>query len=455
MRFSFFRFCILASVSAMSLHAGGPDSRDASPDGAGSGTAAEARTADEGGGYILIAGCEVPLDVKALDLSELGLTELPKEIGLLTSLQTLHLWGNQLTELPGEIGGLANLQSLCLEYNELTAAPIEIGQLSNLQMLDLGHNRLTTLPSAIRGLSNLQMLDLGHNRLTTLPSAIRGLTNLHTLHLSGNPLTVLRVPTQISPAALRFLQVQLDASRHIQTITVPAVTEGVTLNLQNQALSQEEKARLAEQAIEQGWEAYGGGNDLTLIPPAQAADNHGLVMSVAPFLQAFMEVWRASGTVPYPRLRQLMDDPVFQAFVACAVNATLAPPPAAEEAEVVAPVDAEAGAAAAAAAAPVVEAANCPFTDSLRFKALRVALQHPDIYLSEQDSAERFLPLRVGERTFYICKRSSVTPSDTTPDARTVQTAEAETQATSASDGADTPTDEASTAAAAAAPPPE
>src|SRR5688572_15634064 len=69
-----------------------------------------------------------------LDLSELGLTELPLELWQLSNLQMLYLWGNQLTSVPPEIGRLSNLQELSLSYNQLTSVPSEIWQLSNLQL---------------------------------------------------------------------------------------------------------------------------------------------------------------------------------------------------------------------------------------------------------------------------------------------------------------------------------
>ncbi|HEX7635330.1 MAG TPA: hypothetical protein VF427_08640, partial [Noviherbaspirillum sp.] len=50
----------------------------------------------------------------ALDLSGLGLTRLPPEIGQLTALTRLNLGGNQLSTLPTEIGQLTALTSLYL-----------------------------------------------------------------------------------------------------------------------------------------------------------------------------------------------------------------------------------------------------------------------------------------------------------------------------------------------------
>ncbi|MEM9503708.1 MAG: leucine-rich repeat domain-containing protein [Cyanobacteria bacterium P01_E01_bin.43] len=91
------------------------------------------------------------------------LTELPPEIGQLTSLQTLHLVYNQLSRLPPEIGQLTNLKSLSLGSNQLSRLPPEIGQLTSLKSLDLFGNQLSHLPTAIRQLIKLEELDLQGN----------------------------------------------------------------------------------------------------------------------------------------------------------------------------------------------------------------------------------------------------------------------------------------------------
>ena len=48
-----------------------------------------------------------------LDLDDLGLTELPPQIGQLTSLKNLNLSKNLLTVLPPEITQLTSLEQLC------------------------------------------------------------------------------------------------------------------------------------------------------------------------------------------------------------------------------------------------------------------------------------------------------------------------------------------------------
>ena len=118
---------------------------------------------------------------------------IPSELGNLSNLQGLSLWGNRLTGgIPKELGSLANLRSLWLSGNQLTGViPKELGNLSNLRSLYLGGNQLTgEIPPELGGLSNLQGLRLWGNQLTgEIPPELGGLSNLEVLWLSGNQLT--------------------------------------------------------------------------------------------------------------------------------------------------------------------------------------------------------------------------------------------------------------------------
>jgi Leucine-rich repeat (LRR) protein len=104
-----------------------------------------------------------------LDLSELGLTELPPEIGSLHKLESLDLFGNQLSSIPPEIGNLHNLTWLMLSANSLESLPKEIGQLTNLTLLYLHENKLSSIPPEIANLQNLCSLTLSDNQLVELP----------------------------------------------------------------------------------------------------------------------------------------------------------------------------------------------------------------------------------------------------------------------------------------------
>ena len=58
-----------------------------------------------------------------LDLSLIGLIEVPKGIANLTQLQQLNLSGNQIEEIPDAIANLTLLQGLDLHNNQIKELP--------------------------------------------------------------------------------------------------------------------------------------------------------------------------------------------------------------------------------------------------------------------------------------------------------------------------------------------
>jgi hypothetical protein len=126
-----------------------------------------------------------------LDLSSLGLSEVPPEIANLSKLQILLLGGNQFTSFPTSIASLDNLQNLDLSHNDLSSLSPEIDNLINLQQLHLSANELTSLPAEIGTLSNLISLTLDYNQLSSLPPEIGNLSNLISLYLNNNQLSSL------------------------------------------------------------------------------------------------------------------------------------------------------------------------------------------------------------------------------------------------------------------------
>ena len=122
-----------------------------------------------------------------LDLSTLGLTRVPLEIGQLSALEELYLHDNQLAELPLEISQLSALEALSLDNNQLTTLPLEVTKIPALTTLAVAHNQLTTLPPEIGRLSDLTRLYVENNRLSELPPEMALLKNLQQLYLQGNP----------------------------------------------------------------------------------------------------------------------------------------------------------------------------------------------------------------------------------------------------------------------------
>jgi leucine-rich repeat protein SHOC2 len=105
---------------------------------------------------------------KTLRFLDKQLTSLPENIGFLSNLKNLYLWGNQLTNLPDSISNLINLSTLDLSCNHFTHIPDSICNLTNLSILNMSQNLVTTLPSNFASISNLAELDLNENPIGDL-----------------------------------------------------------------------------------------------------------------------------------------------------------------------------------------------------------------------------------------------------------------------------------------------
>ncbi|XP_024381602.1 uncharacterized protein [Physcomitrium patens] len=117
--------------------------------------------------------------------------DLPgSELGLMTNLKELTIWGNLLTGvIPPELGNLKNLTYLNLNKNKLYGGlPPELGKLSKLQRLLLYKNKLTgRIPEEWREMSSIQVLELNANYLCgAFPSWLLQIPRLSMLQLSNN-----------------------------------------------------------------------------------------------------------------------------------------------------------------------------------------------------------------------------------------------------------------------------
>ncbi|XP_027166854.1 probable leucine-rich repeat receptor-like protein kinase At1g35710 [Coffea eugenioides] len=115
------------------------------------------------------------------------------EIGNLTKLNELDLFGNQLSGLiPKEIGKLGSLTQLSLAKNMLTGPiPLFFGNLSGLTLLYLFQNYLPRpIPKKIGNLRKLNELEISGNQLSSpIPEEIGKLRSLTILSLANNTLT--------------------------------------------------------------------------------------------------------------------------------------------------------------------------------------------------------------------------------------------------------------------------
>ncbi len=90
-----------------------------------------------------------------LFLQETGITNLTEEIGVLTALRKLHIYGDRdlgellLQTISPAIGQCTAITELLLNQNELTTLPAEIARLQNLRLLSIADNHLTNLPPTV------------------------------------------------------------------------------------------------------------------------------------------------------------------------------------------------------------------------------------------------------------------------------------------------------------------
>ncbi|XP_056143655.1 leucine-rich repeat-containing protein 18-like [Lampris incognitus] len=134
--------------------------------------------------------------VEELDLSRNLLTEVPDFIGKFVNLHFLDLHSNYLDRVSAAIGRLQNLVNLNLCNNRLTPSslPGELGLLGKLRKLNLGLNQLDTLPTAIGALKELRQIGLFDNRLTRYPGCLLKLHHLERVNIQGNPILPERPP---------------------------------------------------------------------------------------------------------------------------------------------------------------------------------------------------------------------------------------------------------------------
>lgn len=144
-------------------------------------------------------------NIEALDLSNIVLNTLPKELKLFSNLRSLRLYNNGLLALPSFIGNLSKLQILDLGANQISVLPSSLAKLTQLQELILGVNKISKLPSFLSRFTELTTLHFGANGLVELPN-MEQYTKLQNLYLGGNNFTVLPESLGILPE-LRMINI--------------------------------------------------------------------------------------------------------------------------------------------------------------------------------------------------------------------------------------------------------
>ena len=133
------------------------------------------------------------------DVRSIRLANLPSTLGRMTALRALELSQAALTEVPPSVASFINLQDLNFNSNEILVVPSFIGQLPRLRGLGVTTNLISSVPSSIGQLASMQHLHLQNNVISSVPPSFGRLTNLKELWLLNNTLTTIPASLLTAP----------------------------------------------------------------------------------------------------------------------------------------------------------------------------------------------------------------------------------------------------------------
>ncbi|KAL2501022.1 putative LRR receptor-like serine/threonine-protein kinase [Forsythia ovata] len=165
---------------------------------------------------------------------------IPMEIGNLSSLISLNLYGNQLAgSIPTTVVDLQKLLGLYLSGNKISGSiPGTLCEHRNLNTLWLSQNLITgAIPDCMGNITTLRYLDIDANRLTSsIPASLWLLNDLLELNLSSNFLSG-SLPQEIGNLKVAFL-IDLSVNRLSGSIpsTIGHLQSSINLSLAHNTL---------------------------------------------------------------------------------------------------------------------------------------------------------------------------------------------------------------------------
>ena len=149
---------------------------------------------------------------------------LPPCLFEISTLQELHLNGNQFTGIGSDIAKLEKLTVLSLENNKIDSLPLELASIKSLTSLFLRQNLLAELPSSSDFWSTLQLktLHLSSNKLSSFPTSLLHCSTLTSVYLNGN--TISSLPPLLGDASQLPLLSKLQLSNNDIRVLPPEVT---------------------------------------------------------------------------------------------------------------------------------------------------------------------------------------------------------------------------------------
>jgi len=125
----------------------------------------------------------------SLDLSYNLLNDIPTQLSICSSLQSLNISHNNLTSIESNnFFFCGTVTMLDLSYNNLSCLPSSLAKLPMLSHLSVSHNKLCFLPDDMESSSTIVELLVDNNKLTNLPNWMSCMIRCSTLSLAHNPL---------------------------------------------------------------------------------------------------------------------------------------------------------------------------------------------------------------------------------------------------------------------------
>ena len=117
------------------------------------------------------------MELVALQLNNNEIVQLPPTICLFTKLVTLDISNNNMKKLCDEVCQLRNLRTFVAKNNQLNSSslPKDFGLLQSLEVVNLSGNLFTDLAPQLTELKRLKCLYLGSNQLAELSSRVKHL----------------------------------------------------------------------------------------------------------------------------------------------------------------------------------------------------------------------------------------------------------------------------------------
>ncbi len=131
-------------------------------------------------------------ELEVLEINSRELNNIPNELGNLSELKKLNLYG-KFKSIPPTIGNLSSLEELFIstaygiptEKNRFNSIPKELSKLKSLKKLIIENYEGANFDEFLSGLSNLEKLELNYcHKLIELPKEIKELKNLSEIKIN-------------------------------------------------------------------------------------------------------------------------------------------------------------------------------------------------------------------------------------------------------------------------------